>query len=387
MANFKHLKQQLNDLKEQNLHRSLVEISSTQGPEVRIENRQMHLFASNNYLNLANDPKILSAAHKAIDKYGYGSGASRLISGTMSIHSECEKSAAKYVQKQSALIFPSGWMANEAVIKTIPQKGDLLILDKLNHASIIDAAKSSPADFRTFRRDNRQRLEKLLSDTSYSRKYIITESVFSMDGDTADLKMLVELKNKYDAYLIVDEAHAFGCMGADGVGLAEKLGLIKDVDIFIATFSKAFAANGGLVAGPTEVMDYLINRGRAFIYTTAPSPVNAAVILKGLEIVKKSDDRRNRLEQNSFYLRENLNKMGFDTGNSTTHIIPVIIGSEERTLKISAYLQENGFYIPAIRPPTVPPNSSRLRISLQCDHSQEQIDELLKVLKEFDNIF
>lgn len=381
MSNFNHLKQHLDALDSQNLLRTLTTIDSPQSPTVRINNKTFHLFASNNYLSLANHPIIINAAHNAIDKFGYAAAASRLISGTMTPHIEAENALAKFTNKPAALIFPSGWTANEAVIKTIPQKGDLLILDKLNHASIIDAAQNSPADFRTFRRHQLSKLEKLLADPSYNRKFIITESVFSMDGDTADLQNLVKLKNKHNAYLILDEAHAFGCIGPNGAGLADQLNLLEEIDIFIATLSKAFPANGGLVAGSKTMIDYLINRARPFIYTTAPSPVNAAVILAALDLIKSLPQRRQKLKQNSDYLRTNLQKLSFDTGSSTTHIIPVIIGSEQKTLEMAKQLLDNGFYIPAIRPPTVAPGTSRLRISLQSDHTKQQIDLLIQALK------
>ncbi len=383
MSDFNYLKQHLNKLKAGNLLRKLTNIDSAQGPIINIDGKNLHLFASNNYLSLANHPDIIKAAHKAIDKYGYGAAASRLISGTMSPHTAAENALADFTEKPAALIFPSGWTANEAVIKTIPQKGDLLLLDKLNHASIIDAAVNSPAEFRTFRRDNLTRLEKLLADPSCKRKFIITESVFSMDGDTADLKTLVYLKNKYNAYVIVDEAHSFGCMGPTGSGLAAQLGILADVDIFIATLSKAFAATGGLVASSQTVIDYLINKARPFIYTTAPSPVNAAVILKALEIIKSQPHKRQKLKENSDYLHHALKNAGFNTGNSTTHIIPVIIGSEEKTLDTAQKLFENGFYIPAIRPPTVAPGTCRLRISLQSDHTKDHIDSLINTLKTY----
>jgi 8-amino-7-oxononanoate synthase len=304
----------------------------------------------------------------------------------MKPHTDAEKALAKFVYQEASLLFPSGWMANEAVIKTIPQKGDLLILDKLNHASIIDAAMASDAEFRTFRRDNTAKLEKLLANKNYNRKFIITESVFSMDGDCADLKTLVHLKNKYDAYLIVDEAHAFGCMGPNGAGLADELGLLNEVDIFIATLSKSFAAAGGIVAAPKPVIDYLVNRARPFIYTTAPSPVNAAVILASLGIIQSQPKLRQQLKANADYLRENLKRLGFDTSQSTTHIIPVIIGDEGKTLKIAKLLLDNGFYIPAIRPPTVPAGTSRLRISVQAGHSAEQLDKLISFLGSIKNI-
>jgi len=206
-----------------------------------------------------------------------------------------------------------------------------------------------------------------------------------MDGNAADLKRLVELKKNYDAILIVDEAHALGCMGKTGAGSAEEIGVLSEVDIIVAPLGKAIAASGGIVASKKAVIDYLINKARAFIYTTAPSPANCAAILAALDIVKTEPARREKLAANAKYLRAKLNKLGLDTGKSTTHIIPVIIGSSEGTLAVSKELYDRGFFIAAIRPPTVPADSARLRISVQSDHTTEQLDGLCDVLKEVIN--
>jgi 8-amino-7-oxononanoate synthase len=286
---------------------------------------------------------------------------------------------------EAALLFPSGWTANEAVLKTIPQKGDIVLLDKFDHASIIDATRAGEAEFRTYRADNPGRLEKLLADKKYNRRFIVTESVFSMDGNAADLKKLVELKKAYDAILIVDEAHALGCKGQRGAGLAEEIGVLNEVDIVVAPLGKAIAATGAIVASKKTVIDYLINKARAFVYTTAPAPANCAAILAALEIVKTEPDRRRKLAANAEYLCDRLNKLGLNTGHSTTHIIPVIIGSSKDTLTISKELYDMGFFIVAIRPPTVPAGSARLRISLQSQHTKEQLDSLCDVLKEVIN--
>lgn len=376
MDKFDFLETQLEELKDTNLLRKPVCIDSAQSTTVRINGQEKILFCSNNYLNLANHPKIVQAVTEAMKKYGHGAAASRLISGTMSPHVELERKFARLLQKEASLIFPSGWMANEAVIRTIPLRGDLLLLDKLDHASIIDAAKSGPAEFRTYRRGNYARVEKYLAGKDYNRKFIITESIFSMDGDAADLETLVELKNKYDAFLIVDEAHALGCLGQTGAGLAEELGMLENIDIVVATMSKALGATGGVVAAKKIVIDLLINKARSFIYTTAPTVANCAAALAALEILRVEPVRREKLKQNAEYLRERLNRLGIDTGQSKSHIIPIIIGDEKDTLRLSKKLFEMGLFIPAIRPPTVPAGTARLRVSLQTEHSREQIDQL-----------
>ena len=382
MSNFDFINEQLTHLEEDNLLRKLLCIDSAAGPVIRIGNAEKVLFCSNNYLNLASNPQIIAAAKNAMEKYGFGSAASRLISGSIRPHIELEKALAEMFNKQAALVFPTGYMTNLAVLQTIPQKGDLLLLDKLDHASIIDAAKGSEADFRTYHRTQFDRIESFLSSDKYSRKFIVTESIFSMDGDFAEFAKLVELKKKYNAYLIIDEAHAFGCMGDSGAGLAEEMGLLNEIDIVIATLSKAAGCSGGFAVGDKCVIDYLINKARPFIYTTAPLPANSAAAICAIEIIKNAKDKRKRLKQNADYLREKLKSLGLNTGESTSYIIPVIIGDNKKTLEVSQLLFEKGFLVVAIRPPTVAPGTSRLRISVQCDHTKEHIDLLCKALEE-----
>jgi len=382
MDKFAFLNEQLNQLGQLNLLRSLTAVCSAQDTVVEIDGREKIIFCSNNYLNIANDVTVIAAVKNAVEKYGYGAAASRLVSGTMSPHIELENAFADFFHTEAALLFTSGWTANGAVIGSLPQKQDIVLLDKSDHASIIDAAKSCPAKFRTFRRNDFTKLEKLLAAADYERKYIITESVFSMDGDTADLKALVKLKNMYDAILIVDEAHAVGCMGRTGAGLAEESGLLDEIDIIIAPLGKAVASTGAIVASEKVVIDYLINKARPFIYTTAPPVADCAAALAGLEIIKCEPQRRQKLKANADYLRAKLGELGIDTAGSTTHIIPVIIGAAGDALDIAEKLYEKGFFVAAIRPPTVPKNTARLRVSLQANHTKEQIDAFCNALAD-----
>jgi len=380
MGAFEFLEKEIDRLRQVYLYRQPRLIESPQGTTVTIDGQSKVIFCSNNYLALACDGRVVAAVAAAVAEYGQGAGASRLVSGTMRVHKELEEELAAFFGKEAALVFPSGWMANDAVLKTLAGKGDLLLLDKLDHASIIDAARASEAEFRTYRRGRYERLEKLLADGDYRRKFIVTESIFSMDGDAADLRELVELKNRYGAYLILDEAHAVGCFGKRGAGLAEELGLLDEVDIVVATLSKALGSAGGVVAGPRVVIDWLVNKARSFIYTTAASVANCAAARAALEIVKAEPQRREKLRKNAEYLREKLKRLGLDTGRSCSQIIPVIVGDEKRAVELSARLYEKGYFVVAIRPPTVPPGTARLRVSVQSEHTAEQIDGLCTAL-------
>ncbi len=376
MSNFNWLKTELELLKSGNLLRLPLCIDSAQGSVVTVGGKEKVLFCSNNYLNLANNAAVIAAAEKSLKKFGYGSAASRLLSGTMIEHIALEKIIAQLLDKQKSLVFSSGFTANQALIKALPKKGDLLLMDKRDHASIIDAAQNCPAEFRTYRRADDKKIPNLLSSKKYNRKFIITESIFSMDGDFAELKKLVELKNRYTAILIVDEAHAIGCMGKNGAGLSSELGVLEEIDVVVGTLSKAAGCVGGFVASEKSVIDYLINKARDFIYTTASLASNCAAARAAVKIFKDEPQRRKRLKANAEYLRRKFKKLKLNTGDSQSHIIPVIIGDNGKTLEISKGLFEAGFIAVAIRPPTVTPNSARLRISLQCEHTKEQMDGL-----------
>jgi len=382
MDKFEFAKSRLNQLGKADRLRRPACIDSAQETTVRVSGRQKVLFSSNNYLSLANHPRIITAVTDAMAKYGHGAGASRLLSGTMTPHVKLEQRLAQLLQKEAALVLTSGWTANEALIKTIAGKTDLLLLDKFAHASIIDAARSAPAHFRTYRRENLARLEKFLTATGFERRFIVTESIFSMDGNAADLRALVRIKKKYDAFLIVDEAHAFGCLGKTGAGLAEQLGLLDEVDVVVVTLSKAVGSTGGVVAARKVLVDLLINQARSFIYTTAPTVPACAAALAAIEIMQEQPSRREKLRENARYLRSRLEALGINTGKTESHIIPVIVGSERDALLVSARLYEKGFFVPAIRPPTVPPGTARLRVSVQSGHTREQIDAFCDALEE-----
>lgn len=379
MQKFAYYEEQLETLRREGLLRGCLCVDSAQGPVVRMaDGSEKILFCSNNYLNLAGDARVRQAAIAAVERYGFGAGAARLVSGTMRPHVELEEAFAAFLKKESALYLPSGWTTNQALLSTLPQRGDLVMMDRMDHASIIDAVKGCQAQFRTYRRDRLDRLERYLSEAK-GQRFIVTESVFSMDGDRAHLKELSRLRNKYEAILIVDEAHSLGCFGAMGAGLCEEEGILADVDIIVAPLGKAIGACGGIVAGPKAVIDYLVNRARAFIYTTAAPAAIAAAALKALEIIQTEPKRRERLMEKAAYLRQAFAGMGLDTGES--QIIPVILGEAAQAVEVSRKLFDAGYLAVAIRPPTVPAGTARLRISVQADHTQEQLDGLIQAVK------
>lgn len=382
MGKFAFVHDQLRRLEADSLLRRLRCMAPAQGTVISLDpgGRQLVNFCSNDYLGLASDARVIDAACRAIRTWGFGASASRLICGTMPPHVALETEFAAFFRKEAALLFTSGWTANEAVLGVLPQKGDLVLMDKADHASIIDGAAAGDADFRTYRRGDFNRLERLLESTKCNRKFIVTESVFSMDGDCADLASLVKLKRAHDAILIVDEAHSAGCMGPTGAGLAEDRGLLADVDVLVAPLGKAFGAAGAVVAADQVVIDYLINKARPFIYTTAPPPANCAAAVAALEIVRNEPRRRRKLSENAAHLRNRLTEQGLNIGNSDTHIIPVIIGESQHALAAAERLFEEGFLLVAIRPPTAPPGTARLRISVQAGHGKDQLDALADVL-------
>lgn len=385
MSFFEDIHEELHDLEAEHLFRCLREVLTSQGPVIRTADdpdQEKILFCSNNYLNLASDPRIRDAAAEAIRTYGVGATASRLISGTMPPHIDLENECARWLGKERALYFPSGWSANQALLTTLPKKGDLVLIDRFDHASIVDAVRAGQAAFRTYRRDQLDRLAKQLSNPAYHHKFIVTESVFSMDGDRADLEALAELKNQYDAILIVDEAHSLGCFGPTGAGLAEELGLPDQVDIFVAPLGKAAASAGAIVASRKTVIDYLVNKARPFIYTTAPSPVCAAAAMAAVRIIQQEPERRKRLQDNAALLRSRFLQMGLNIGQSMSQIIPVIVGTSEKALALAKGLEEQGFFILAIRPPTVPKGTARLRISVQSDHTIAHLEGLCEAIGE-----
>jgi 8-amino-7-oxononanoate synthase len=395
------IRHDLRRLEEQHLLRGL-RVAEPSGPMVRIERRACVNLASNDYLGLAHHPRLRQAAIAAIEQDGTGAGASRLVVGHRSAHTRVEERFARFKHAAAALLCPTGYMANLAALTALAGPGDLICLDKLNHASLIDAARASGATIRVFPHLDYAKLARLLQRSPRtkgrehrlpehpSRRFIVTDSVFSMDGDTANLPALCDLADHYDAILVVDEAHATGVLGVTGAGLAELQGVLGRIDVVVSTASKALGGLGGIITAPREVIDWLVNRARSFIYTTAVPPAQAAAIEAALDVVRDEPWRRQRVLSLAARLRQELTRLGSlaplpapNDAQPVTPIVPLITGSVERALSLSAHLQTRGFYAPAIRPPTVAPGAARVRLSLRADLEDGMIDRLVKALKTY----
>jgi 8-amino-7-oxononanoate synthase len=396
-----HLHQQLQIRQRDHLARELHPLASPAGPEILLHGRSYIQFCSNNYLGLTTDPEVIAAAREATDRWGTGSGASRLVAGSLAIHHELETALAHFKNAQSALLFPTGYMANLAVLTTLAGPRDVIVSDKLNHASLLDAARYSAARHRTFPHGQAARAAELLQrpmpeahadatatprDHAGSRRFLVTDSVFSMDGDVADLPALCAAADTADALLIIDEAHATGILGPRGAGLAELQNVEDRIALSISTLSKALGSLGGFVTGPCTAIDYLINHARSFIYTTALPPACAAAALASLKIIEREPARRHRVADLANHVRHELAALGFNCGHSATPIIPVILGDPETALRAAAFLRDKGLYIPAIRPPTVPPHTARLRLSLMATHTDTHIDHLLTTFRALKSV-
>jgi 8-amino-7-oxononanoate synthase len=352
------------------------------GPRVNLNGRSLVNFGSNNYLGLAEHPRVKAAAVRAIELHGVGAGASRLLTGDCAVHDELESELARLKDTEAALVFPTGYQANVGVIASLVGRGDLILADRDSHASLIDGCRASGARFRVYRRDRLDQLDKVLTRRpATGRTLIVTDSVFSMEGDLAPLPDLAALADRHGAWLLVDDAHATGVFGARGSGSSEHWNLRERPIIQVGTLSKALGALGGFVAGPRVLIDYVLNRARTFIYTTALPAAIAAAALEAVRLVRDEPDRRERLWANTRRWRAGVRALGFDTFGSGSPIIPLRIGNDGLALRVSSMLANEGVYAPAIRPPTVPAGTARLRTSVLATHSQEDLDLALSALE------
>jgi 8-amino-7-oxononanoate synthase len=356
------------------------------GPHrARLDGREVVLFCTNDYLGLADDPRVTAAAAEAIARAGWGAGASRLISGSRPEHAALERALAAFKSAQAALVFPTGYQANLAVVGAVAGEQDCVFLDKLNHASLIDAARLCGARVRVYPHNDVEKLGGLLAESArFRRRVIVTDAVFSMDGDAARLPEIVALAERHDALTVIDEAHGTGVLGEHGGGAAEHFGVADRVDLTVGTMSKALGGAGGFVVGARAWIDLVINRGRSFLFTTAAPAAQAAAASAALAIVRAEPQRRTRLHANAERIRRGLRDVGPPPEHTPpgSPIIPVVFGSAARATAAAGFLLERGFFVPAIRPPTVPAGSSRLRISVSSAHTDGDIDGLIAAVRQ-----
>lgn len=369
--------EELAALRRDGLYRSLRLVAGGQGSRVMMDGREVLLLCSNNYLGLADQPLLKAAAGEAVARYGTSSGASRLVSGTMELHAELEARIARFKGTEAALLFNSGYAANSGIIPALAGKGDLIFSDRLNHASIVDGALLSRATLVRYPHNDPAALRRLLEKhPTTGRRLIVTDGVFSMDGDLAPLAELVALKREFGALLMVDDAHGSGVLGATGRGSAELLGVMAGVDIHMGTLGKAFGSYGAYAAASQEIVAYLVNRARSFIFSTSLPPAVLAASLAAFDVVDSPEGARLRrqLTANSERFRGALTAAGFDTMGSTTQIVPLRVGEAEPTMEFTRLLLAEGFFVQGIRPPTVPAGTCRLRCTLMATHDTADLD-------------
>lgn len=376
------LRFELSTLHAQNLYRTVRRVESCQEPRIRMDGRELVLFCTNNYLGLANHPALKRAAIDAVAAYGNSTAASALISGYMTPHAELEDRMARFLGTEAAIVFPTGYTANLGVIPALIDRDDIIFSDRLNHRSIIDGCRLSRARIAVYDHSDIAHLESLLKTaTTYRRRLIVTDGVFSMDGDIAPLPELVSLADRYRAILMVDDAHATGALGPHGRGTFDHFGLSPDaIDIHMTSGSKALGASGGFICGSEELIDLIRNRSAAYIYTTAMPPDACAATTAALDLIQRDASSRHRLWHNAQRIRARLQAMGFDLAPSQTQIMPLHIGDAQQTVAISEYLYARGIYLYGIRPPTVPEGQSRLRLSVMATHTEDDMAQLFDAL-------
>ena len=374
-----YLKEQLGELERAGTALHPRELQAEQRARTRFDGRDVINLASNNYLGLAAHPRMKEAAARAAAEYGAGSGAVRTIAGTMSLHVELERRFAAFKGAESAIMFQSGFAANSGTVAAILTKEDVIVSDQLNHASIIDGARLSKAAIKVFPHKDPAPADALLEETKGPgrRQLLITDGVFSMDGDIAPLPDLVAVAEKHGAIMMIDDAHASGVLGRGGRGTVDHFDLHGRVDIQVGTLSKAIGVLGGFIAGPQHLIEWLVNRGRPFLFSTSAPPAVAAACIEALNILEESPELVERLWDRTRFFKRGLQELGFDTGRSETPITPVIAGEETKAVELSALLWEEGVFTPAIVFPTVPKGASRVRTIVTAEHSEEDLKEAL----------
>jgi 8-amino-7-oxononanoate synthase len=373
---------ELEALERKHLLRELPAPLGRQGPLLEHQGRRLVNFASNDYLGLAGDVRLMRAAVEAIKTSGLGRGSSPLICGRSELHAELERRLAEFEGQEASLLFPSGFAANAGIVPALVDRGDAIYADAKNHASLIDGCRLSRAETHIYPHGNVDALDRLLQQSHAHRRLIVTDTLFSMDGDLARLTAIAEVADRYDAMLLLDEAHATGVFGPHGRGVAEALRVEGEGIIRVGTLSKALGAAGGFVAGPKSLVQWMANRARSYVFSTAQPAAISAAAIAALEIVANEPRRRTGLLQMAAQLRGKLQHQGWNTGASASQIIPLVIGSPNEAVRLSDSLRERGYWVPAIRPPSVPEGESLLRLSLTAVHTPEMLEGLLKALEE-----
>ena len=356
-------------------------VESAQDPEVTIGGRRLLMLGSNNYLGLTNDPRVKEAAVDAIRKYGSGCAGSRFLNGTLDLHVRLEERLAEFMRKDAAIVFATGFQVNLGAISCLVGKGDTVYLDKQDHACIIDGARLSFGEICKFRHNDVADLRRQMkNDVDAKGRFIVVDGVFSMEGDVAPLPEILAVAREFDAGLMVDDAHGIGVLGPTGRGTAEFFGLEEEIDLVMGTFSKSMASVGGFIAGDAVVIDYIKHRARSMIFSAAPPPASVAAALATVEIMEREPERRERLWANTRFFAEGLRSLGFDTGDSSTPVVPVVVGEDLAALRMVARLHEEGVFVNCVISPATPPGRALIRTSLMATHTREQLARALDAL-------
>ncbi|MBI5696699.1 MAG: pyridoxal phosphate-dependent aminotransferase family protein [Nitrospirae bacterium] len=357
-------------------------IDSPQDPEVTIAGKKLVMLGSNSYLGLTNHPKVKEAACEAIRKYGTGCAGSRFLNGTLDIHEELEGRLAKFMRKPAAVTFSTGFLTNLGTISALVGKDDVVAIDKLDHASIIDGTRLSFGDVRKFKHNDPADLDRILSRGSDRASMVVVDGVFSMEGDIIDLPGVVKVARKHSTRVMVDDAHGIGVLGKGGRGTAEHFGLEDDVDIIMGTYSKSLASIGGFVVGDVDVIDYIKHHARALIFSASPPPASVASVIAALDIIESEPERRERLWENTRKMQKGFVEMGYDIGVSETPVVPVVVGEDMTAFIMTGRLQELGVFVNPVVSPGTPPGRALIRTSYMATHTDEQLDRVLDIFEK-----
>jgi 8-amino-7-oxononanoate synthase len=357
-------------------------IQSAQDPEVVIDGRKMIMVGSNNYLGLTNHPKVKEAALEAVRKYGSGCAGSRFLNGTLDIHVKLEEKLARFIRKETALVFSTGFQVNLGVISALAGKDDVIIIDKMDHASIIDGCRLSYAEVRKFRHNDMADLERILSETKDRRKLIVVDGVFSMEGDIINLPEVVALAKKYRARVMVDDAHGIGVLGKTGRGTAEHFGLENEVDLIMGTYSKSLASIGGFIAGEERVVHYIKHFARALIFSASPPPASIAAVSAAIDIIEQEPERIAKLWENTWKVHHGFKSLGFEIGLTETPIIPILVGEDLKAFAMAMMLQQEGVFANVAVSPAVASGKALIRTSYMATHTGEHIDKVLSAFEK-----